>query len=188
MDAFALLGLPARPLLAEDEIVRAFDAAALTAHPDRGGQAADFAALEEARRVLTDPATRLRHLLARETGAEPGRGPAEVPVVIGEAFTRATAVCAAADTLLARRAAATSALAKAMLAAPALEVRERVEAWLGELSELRTAAETALARFDADWQAGQRPLEALRDLAQIFAFLSRWTSQGRERLFALTEV
>lgn len=187
MDAFALLDLPARPLLAEDEITRRFDAAALQAHPDRGGDSAQFAALEEARRVLIDPAARLRQLLAREVGELP-RGPAEVPAVIGQAFTRATAVCAEADAMIAQRAAAGSALARALLAAPALEVRESVEVWLGELAALRLAAEEALARFDVDWQAGERPIEALRDLAQIFAFVARWTAQGRERLFALSEV
>lgn len=183
--AFALLGLDERPLVEADEITRRFDAAALTAHPDRGGEAGRFAELEEARQVLSDPARRLRHLLALATGAEAARGPGEVPAVIGEAFTRATAVCAAADAMLAKQAAATSAVGKAMLAGPMLQVRDEVEEWLASLAELRAAADAALERFDADWMAGARPIEALRDLAQIYAFVGRWTAQGRERLFAL---
>lgn len=185
MNAFARLGLEPRPFLETDEITRRFDAAALRAHPDKGGDATEFAEWEAARQLLLEPARRLR-LLLELAGAPTARGPGEVPAVIGQAFSRATAVCAAADATLARQAAAGSALAKAMLAREVLTVREQVETWLAELAALEAAAEAALRRFDADWMAGERAVEPLRDLAQIFAFVTRWTAQGRERLFALS--
>jgi hypothetical protein len=56
VDHYARLGL-ARDATAR-QVARAFRHAARTAHPDAGGAAADFAALAEAHRVLSDPVDR----------------------------------------------------------------------------------------------------------------------------------
>ena len=66
-DYFALLQLPRSAVLGLDQIKAAYRHGMSSAHPDKTGAAPDAAIqLNEARRILSDPALRLRHLLELE--------------------------------------------------------------------------------------------------------------------------
>lgn len=66
-DCFALFQLPRSPVLGSDAIKAAHRRGMSMAHPDKPDSTADAALLlNEARRILSDPALRLRHLLELE--------------------------------------------------------------------------------------------------------------------------
>lgn len=58
-DYYAILGLD--PAASADEIKKAFKKLAMQHHPDRGGDAAKFAEINEAYAVLSDPDSKLRY-------------------------------------------------------------------------------------------------------------------------------
>jgi curved DNA-binding protein CbpA len=63
IDFFALFGLEARPVIDTAVLSDLFASKSKTAHPDRAA-GGDFATLNEAFRTLSDPASRIWHLLA----------------------------------------------------------------------------------------------------------------------------
>ncbi len=186
-DAFALLGFARRPLLDTDEVNAAFLAAAAPVHPDAagGGDAARFRNLDEAKKKLESPRWRLRHLLELEYPGVATRAPEAVPPALAARFAQASAVCARADALLARRAAASSALARAMLAREVLTVSDELQEWLASLQAQEAETQAALQAIDARWESGDRDAAVILRLQQAFAYLSRWSEQARERMLAL---
>ena len=188
-DFFALCGEQRRPWLDPERVKETFHRLSRTEHPDQrevGGEG-DFARLNQAQAVLRDPKLRLRHLLELEHPEVKLSGPSGVPAGLADLFVAVHGLLREADAVLAKKAAATSALAKALLAREEFAAREQVEATLEQLDTLQADAETELQTFDALW-LGARPPEAaakLQDFYQRFAYLSRWLEQLRERLFQL---
>ena len=191
-DGFALLGEPRRPLLDPERIRDTFHRLSRTEHPDQqaaaagSGPAAAFARLNQAQGTLRDPKARLRHLLELEYPQVRLTGPASVPPSLADLFAPIHGLLREVDEVLARKAAAPSALAKALLARSEFALRERAEERLAEVDALQAAALAELRAFDARWEP--RPPDAaavLHDFYQRFAYLSRWGDQLRERLFQL---
>jgi hypothetical protein len=91
------------------------------------------------------------------------------------------------DALLARKAGAPSALARALLAREELTLRARVEAQTATLDALYAEALEQLRQFDSRWTADRTaPVKSLLiEFYQRFSYLSRWLEQFRERLFQL---
>ena len=189
-DYFALLGEERRPSLDPERIKDAFHRLSRTEHPDQttaAGADADFARLNTAQATLRDPKARLRHLLELEYPHARLGGPSNVPAGLADRFVAVHGLLRETDALLAKKAGASSALAKALLAREELATREKVEAALDDFNALLTEAEGELGGFDARWTAA-RPHDAADTLLgfyQRFAYLSRWTEQLRERLFQL---
>lgn len=176
MDAFVELGLPRDPAVSVDQVREAFREAGKQRHPDAGGEAGDFARLQEAMTILSDPGARLRHWLELE-GIDGGmRGPLgeglmELFGTVGECLQEA-------DALIRERQAASSALVKALLENRVQVVRERLEAMQDRIeNETRSRGEAfaAIARGEVDgWL-----------IARELAFLGKWRGQLRERYGAL---
>ena len=187
-DFFALLGEPRRPWLDPEAVKEAFHRLSRTAHPDQQGtESADFARLNQAQRTLRDPKLRLRHLLETEYPEVKLTGPSSVPTGLADLFVSVHGLLAGTDAVLTKKAAASSALAKALLAREELAARGEVERVLDQLDALQTNAVEVLQAFDSLWIAARPPDAAatLLGLYQRFAYLSRWTEQLRERLFQL---
>ena len=189
VDCFALLGEPRRPWLDPEAVKETFHRLSRTEHPDQAAAEADadFARLNTAQATLRDPKLRLRHLLELECPEVKLAGPSNVPAGLADRFVSVHGLLRETDTLLAKKAGASSALAKALLAREEHAAREKLEAALEELGTLLEAAEGELQGFDALWTAARPPDAAttLLGLYQRFSYLSRWTEQGRERLFQL---
>ncbi len=196
-DFFALLGEPRRPWLDPERVKETFHRLSRTEHPDQqiaveaaaGAERHDgaFARLNQAQSVLRDPKARLRHLLELEHPEVKLSGPANVPATLADLFAPVHGLLRETDELLAKKNAAPSALAKALLARQEWALRERAEERLAGLEGLQDAALEELRAFDAGWE-GRAPGDAagsLHDFYQRFAYLSRWTEQLRERLFQL---
>ena len=121
-DFFAVLGEPRRPWLDPEEVKDRFHALSREQHPDQqaaGSNAetdAGFARLNQAHVTLRDPKTRLRHLLELEYPLIRLSGPASVPATLADLFAPIHGLVQTTDALLAKKLAAPSALAKALLA------------------------------------------------------------------------
>ena len=188
-DCFALLGEPRRPWLDPERIKETFHRLSRTEHPDHAAAEADadFARLNGAQATLRDPKSRLRHLLELEYPEVKLAGPSNVPPALADLFVEIHGQLRAADAILAKKAAATSALARALLAREELTAREKLESTFERLGALEEAATGELRAFDARWSDPRPPDAAavLRDFYGRFAYLARWTEQARERLFQL---
>ena len=191
-DYFALLGEARRPDLDPERVKDTFHRLSREQHPDAsaGSGAADggegFARLNQAQATLRDPRTRLRHLLELEYPEVRVAGPSVVPPALADLFAPVLTLLRDIDALLAKKAAAPSALAKALLARQEYSLREAAESRLEKLDALHAAALVELRAFDAAWEP--RPPDAavrLVDFHGRFAYLARWTEQLRERLFLL---
>ncbi len=191
-DFFALLGERRRPWLDPAHVKETFHRLSRTEHPDQQTDPdatnadAGFAVINQAQAALRDPKARLRHLLELEFPQVKLSGPTTVPATLADLFAPVHGLLQEIDALLAKKASAPSALAKALLTRQELLLREKAEACLEQIGSLHAAAVAELQAFDSEWDA--RPADAagrLHDFYQRFAYLTRWTDQLRERLFQL---
>jgi len=183
-NAFALLGLPRIAALDDEAIQQAWLAASRRAHPDQpGGDATRAAEINTAYETLQAPEKRLKHLL--DLHAVPWR-----TVPIDEAmmalFGQLGPALQSVTTFLKRKEAATSALAKALLAPDEMRLREELEALGTTLDAERTALLQDLPAFDARLSAGDTSaLAALQILQARLAYFGKWQAQVREALLSL---
>ena len=191
-DIFALLGEERRPWIDPERVKEKFHALSRELHPDQqtAGSTAEtdavFAQLNAAQMALRDPKARLRGLLEIEYPAVKISGPAAVPETLADLFAPIHELVTKIDALLAKKAAAPSALGRALLAREELGLQEAAQERLAELERLNVEALEELQAFDARWEP--RPPDAagqVHGFYQRFAYLSRWTDQLRERLFQL---
>ena len=187
-DYFALLDEPRRPWLDEERVKETFHRLSRERHPDQADASGDFAELNAAQATLRDPKARLRHLLALEYPHVAVSGPADVPAPLAELLFPIHELLRKIDTFLARRVAASGALARALLAGDQYALREEAEARLTDLEGLHATLLSELQNFDAQsWDS--RPADAAATLLGFyhgFSYLSRWIEQFRERLFQLS--
>ena len=191
-DFFALLSEPRRPLLDPERIKETFHRLSRTEHPDQqaeseAGTDAAFARLNQAQATLRDPKLRLRHLLELEHPEMKLSGPTSVPASLADLFAPIHGLLREVDDLLSKKAAAPSALAKALLARQEWALREQAEVRLAEVEALQEVATGELRAFDAGWDERSPASSArtLHDFYQRFAYLTRWREQLQERLFQL---
>lgn len=187
VDYFALLGEPRRPWLDPERIKETFHRLSRERHPDQAGGAQDaFADLNLAQETLRDPKLRLRHLLELEHPAIRPSGPATVPATLADDFAPIHELLQRIDAYLPRKAAASGALARALLAREETALRIGARDRLAGLDAKIASALTDLRSLDAGWEPNHHATAArLLDLYGRFAYLSRWAGQLRERLFHL---
>ena len=189
-DYFALLDEPRRPWLDEERVKETFHRLSRERHPDQVATAtADgFAELNAAQAALRDPKSRLRHLLALEYPHVAVSGPAIVPPALADLLFPVHTLLQRIDAFLARQAAASGALARALLSGEQFTLREEAENQLADLEKLHATLLAGLQDFDAtSWH--QRPPGAEATLLGFyhgFAYLSRWIEQFRERMYQLS--
>jgi curved DNA-binding protein CbpA len=170
MNAFESLGLEVCLVISSEEIRDAFRARAAAAHPDGGGDEAEFAALREAREVLESPAKRLREWL-RANGIEAdARG--SITGELADFFQRVAETGAEAEAAIKAAAGAQSALAKGMAEVRLMGAREKAKSLL---SEIEAGIDARVALFP-DIEAGESDAgTAMRDLV----FLEKWRGSMR---------
>lgn len=184
-DAFALLGLPARAALDEAELQSAWLQAARAAHPDQeGGDAALAAGLNQALDTLKSPVTRLKHLLERHSGTPWRAVPLDAEMMrlfenLGPLLQRGAA-------LAQKKQAASSALAKALLAREEMQIREALEELGARIEEAWAREESSLPGCDERLAAGDAAVWPELQAAQArLAYLEKWRAQIRAQLLAL---
>jgi curved DNA-binding protein CbpA len=183
-DFFALLEQTRRPHLDEAALRDIFHRRAALLHPDApGGDAAAFAELNSAFATLRDPVPRLRHLLALEDPGALGRT-TPIPPDLASLFPIVGAARAAVVAFVARRAAATSALARALLTGDEASVRGTAATARALLDTARAEGLEELRVLDTAWPAPEARA-GLPALYSRFAFLEKWDAQLREASLSL---
>ncbi|MFY9983634.1 MAG: hypothetical protein WAK31_02705 [Chthoniobacterales bacterium] len=182
IDFFAVFGLEPRPVIDVAVLSDLFASKSKTAHPDRAADG-DFATLNEAFRTLSDPTSRIRHLLAL-SGEEPKLtvASAEVSAWFGPVANGLQRF----DPILQALSQETSTLLRA------IKIRESqsVLADLDKLSEGLTGQKEgllqAVARIDATWSgAGETDRDSLAQIACDLRFVEKWLAQIAERRLRL---
>ncbi|OYW31726.1 MAG: hypothetical protein B7Z47_00220 [Chthoniobacter sp. 12-60-6] len=183
-NAFALLGLPRIAALDDEALQKAWLAASRSAHPDQpGGDAARAAEINRAYETLQAPEKRLKHLL--DLYEVPWR---TVPIddAMMSLFGQLGPALQNVAAFLKRKQAATSALAKALLAPDEMRLREQLEGLGTTLDAERSALLENLPAFDARLSAGDASaLSDLQVLQARLAYFSKWQAQVREALLSL---
>lgn len=186
MDYFALFDEERRPWLDPKALKQKYQELTLASHPDAASDSrdVDFAAINEAHRVLSDPKLRVAHLLQSEGVDTSGKQP--VPNDIADLFPSVATLIGETDALLGKIDGATNALTKSMLRAEAARQESRLTATTTQLKGLHDQLLDQLHSLNKTWEA-DRPgaLRTLRDLHQRLAYLSRWLEQLRERQYRL---
>ncbi len=170
MNAFEMLGLQLGLSISEDEIREAFRVRAAVAHPDGGGEEAEFAALREAREILESPAKRLREWLRVHGSPVEERG--TIGAELMDFFQKVAETGARAEAAVKAGEAAQSALAKGMAEVRLISERECVKNLLAEIDA--GIAERVLI-FPAIENGGGDAATAMRDLV----FLEKWRGAMR---------
>ncbi len=191
-DYFALLEQPRRPWLEPEQLKQAFHAKALQEHPDAqlhevdaGASGTAFAELNEAYQVLHDPKRRLHHLLSLCDHA-PDRRPNAIPAELGELFPAVASVTQSASALVQQSANATTALSRSLLKPQLVDVAERLNNSLQQLSAIQHNASTRLEELDHIWRDDAADHFAeLEALYLKFSYLSRWIAELEEKRMQL---
>lgn len=157
-------------MISVEEIREAFRARAAEAHPDGGGEEADFAALREARDILESPAKRLREWLRAKGVESDPRGTIAGELV--DFFQKVAETGAAAEAAIKAAGEAQSALAKGMAEVRLMGAREKLKDLLAEIEAgiaVREGIFPAIEKGETD------AATALRDLV----FLEKWRGAMR---------
>ncbi|MDA0811829.1 MAG: DnaJ domain-containing protein [Verrucomicrobia bacterium] len=196
-DYFALLGMPRRAVLDPAELKRRYHDATRETHPDVVLSSAqvttDSAEINAAYRCLLQPSTRLRQLLllvAPDQVAQLKGG--QIPSAFIDIFSALAGAVQAADGVIAKKKAATSALSRALLASEEMLARESLEAAGLTVAAQRASLESdALPAIDAALSADTiNPDAATAKIAEAFrafGFLDKWQAQVRGKLLELFE-
>ncbi len=187
-DCFARLGADRRPWLDPEALKDAYHALTSLHHPDVAGASGDFAEINCAYQTLSDPATRLRHLLDLESPGALSRAQ-PVPEEIAAFFTPVAEARRAVDAFLKKHAAAASPLAKALLSNEQYEVQERVEQTIAGLAEKQESLLARVRECDALWLTDRTAvLQQLPVLWQSLGYTAKWLATLRESLFTLASL
>ena len=98
-------------------------------------------------------------------------------------FSKVGGTLQAADDVLKKRAAATTAMGRAVLATAEWESQAALQSLLGELGEAIAVAITRLPEIDAAGENGE--FAVAESTAASLGFFEKWQAQIRERLVAL---
>lgn len=184
-DFFELLSLPPRAVLEDELLQQAYLNATRSAHPDQaGGDALLSADLNAALETLKSPVTRLKHLIDQHSQTAWRAIPLDDGLMglfekLGPLLQQSTA-------FLARKQAATSALAKALLSSEEMRLRESLESLNEEIEVQWQQLEADLPASDARIAEGDASVwPNLQALQARFAYLAKWRAQIRERLLGL---
>ena len=169
IDAFQILGLDPRLVLADEAVRDAYREAGKRLHPDAGGGEGEFAGLREAYAVVASPSARLRLWL--ELRGTPGDVRGTIDNALMDLFSEVGSVTQQAESVIRRREEAKSALVRAMLEGETQISREAVERTISKVDAMITKE---CLRFP-DFETAESPdVEAASKTARSLTFLEKW--------------
>jgi len=179
MKAFERLGVERKLGISEEELREVFREAGKRVHPDAGGSDEEFGEVQRAFGLLLSPSKRLRHWLELQGVEVAGRG--SVSASVSDLFGPVGEVVQKAGEVERKKAAASSALAMAMLEDELQRTREAVEQAIGQVE---AAIGQECGNFpEIQAAAGHRgPAEALDKAGRTvrtLAFLEKWRTELR---------
>jgi len=198
-DNFALLNEPRRPWLDVDSLKKKFRELSANVHPDKIHSASEaeknlaaknFAKLNAACNCLSEPKSRLLHLLELELGGKP-RDIQQIPAALADLFAEVANFCKSADHFLSEKSKVTSPLLQVQWFGRAQEWIEKLNSLQKKLNGLQDEMTGRLKSLDEKWrendsQARGELLEKLEELYRLFGYFNRWNNQIQERIMQLT--
>ena len=203
-DFFAVLDETRRPWLEPDRLKATFLRLSSEVHPDRLHTAPPkerktanqrHIEINAAYSCLVGLKERLSHLVLLETG-RPSRKVESIPADIAERFIAVGRICGEADRLLARAGEVVSPVVKVEIVTAALDLGDRLEKMVHDLSQPIASIEGELRSMNAAWESAPRigepgrleqlPLVRLEDLYRRVAYLDKCGQQLRERATKLS--
>ena len=171
MDIFDQLGVPRQLVLADEVLEGRFRELGKKAHPDAGGAASEFEQLRGAYEQLKSPARRIRAVLG--SGEERGSVPGEVMDLFGPVAEAIQGV----EDFLKERAAARSALGRAVLDGGMPALKGELERLTGLLGELEGDFVARFEGFDSGgWESCK---EEMGEVGRGLIFVEKWLGQLR---------
>jgi len=198
-DFFALLNEPRRPWLEPKALKAKFLKLAAETHPDKQRSTNEaeknaanrrYAELNTAFQCLSDPKSRLRHLLELELGAKP-KDVEQIPNALADLFAEVATTCRNTDTFLSEKGKVTSPLLQVGFFERAQEWIENLNRLQKRLGGLREKLSGELNLLDEKWvatdaAARENILPKLEELYRLFGYFNRWHSQIQERVVRLS--
>jgi hypothetical protein len=185
MDYFALLDIGRRPAISEESLKNAYFRKTESLRLDQAGGEA-LSSLNMAFRTLSNPATRIQHLLKLQFGTTRGAG---IGSDLGELFGSVVEALEKADQEFGSLSAESSALIRALAFRTMDGLRERLIQTEDELSQRERRLLSELGQFDEIWP--ESPAQCRESLARIavdLTFVQKWLSEVRERKIRLEEL
>ncbi len=177
-----------RPWLDAEALKEKYHRITAQQHPDIAGGSTQFAEINRAYQVLSDPVARLRHLLELEAPEALARK-TEAPVEIAEYFTSIAHVRHEADAFFKKHDAAASPVAKALLAGEQYQVQEQLEEMIAKLQQEEEELLAGLRKLDALWDSNRSAaLDELPRTWQSLVYIAKWLGMLRESLFRLASM
>jgi curved DNA-binding protein CbpA len=200
-DYFAILGLPRRVWLPEEEIKDAFLRISAQVHPDRVHNSTgeekqkaqtDFAELNTAQNRLRIPRERILHLLELSGYGKPAQVQ-NVPAAALELFAPVAELTRGADAFLAEKTKASSPMLKAQFFEKGLEWTDKIQKIMELIAGRIVEIEQQFKLIDAELAPEKQPVQnlpegtanRLHELAATLGFLERWRAQLQERVQGL---
>ena len=184
-DHFAVLGVERRPAVAELALQGAYYEKTRLLHPDRA-QGSDFATVNAAFQVISNPATRIRHLLKLEFGNQEVR---QIGNELGGLFGTMAGVLQRADQELASVSGQTSPVIRALAFQRLDSLRDALADAEKQLVERESDLQSQIAAVDQIWfRDRDRCQKSLAQIAADLTFVQKWLAQVRERKTRLEEL
>ena len=180
-DFFLLFDLPRRPLVDLEKLKEAYARKSAARQSER---TEDSATLNEAFRVLTNPVSRLDHLLSLEAADLSDR---VIDAEVEQWFGKVADVVHRFDDLYYQVAQESLHLLRATKLHLLQENLTRAGEIMAQLSKIREALLDELQDLDAGWQEN-RPLQRLAQLALDLRFTQKWIDELNERRLRFDEL
>ena len=185
IDYFALLDIERRPAISEESLKNSYFRKMESLRMNRA-EADASSSLNLAFRVISNPATRIQHLLKLVFGDARG---GQIGSDLGELFGRVAAALQKVDQEFGSLSAESSALVRALAFQRVDGVRASLNETENELSQIESGLLLNLVQLDESWPKDPaRCRESLAQLAMDLTFVQKWLSEVRERKIRLEEL
>jgi hypothetical protein len=185
IDYFALLDLERRPAVNEESLKKTYFHRTGLLRLDQA-EADAFSSLNMAFRIISNPATRIQHLLSLAFGDTRG---GRIKSELGELFGSVVETLQKVDQEFGSLSAESSALVRALTFQRMGEAREKLDQTENELSRRELSLLSEIGPLDEVWlENPARSRESLAQVALSLTFVQKWLTEVRERKIRLEEL
>ena len=185
MDYFAVLGIQRRPAVPESVLQQAYYQKSKLLHPDRA-EDSDFASINEAFQVVSNPAARIQHLLKLEFGEA---GDRQIGAELGALFGTVVEILQRTDKEFEPLSGQASALLRALAYQRLETLRDALDDAEKQIAERQSELQSRIVAVDQIWlQDRARCQKPLAQIAVDLTFVQKWAAQVRERKVRLEEL
>lgn len=180
MNAFELLGMPARPCIDQEKLKNRLRELSKKYQDDESGQ---LQQVNQAYQLLRQDVSRIGHLL--ELSGQTGLAESSaVPEEVMSLFSEIGPALQQADTIIARIDTAESVLEKAMLQDEVMTQSVLLQNKAAEVGQFKARLVAAISVLDEKWTE-ERDVEKLAAIYRQLVYVARWARQLDEKQFRL---